>query len=158
MSPDQKCYDFIKGWEGFKTTAYRDSAGIWTIGYGSILYKDHTPVKSGDVVTPEKAEELIEWEVNMKSKTVDAGTSGVGLNQNQYNALVSFAYNAGSGALLSSSLLRLVKANPSDPNIRAAFMMWDKAHCDGKLVEVMGLKNRRNSEADLYFSKLIMKK
>ena len=152
MSPDQKCYDFIKSKEGFKTTAYKDSAGIWTIGYGTIKYQDNTPVKGGDVITAEKAEALIEWEVNMKAKTVSAATANVHLTQNQYNALVSFAYNAGEGALMSSTLLRLVKANPSDPNIRASFMVWDKAHVDGKLVEVAGLKNRRNSEADLYFS------
>lgn len=152
MSPDQKCYDFIKGWEGFKLTAYQDSAGIWTIGYGSIMYQDNSPVKAGDVITAQKAETLIEWEVNMKSKTVDVVTTNVALTQNQYNALVSFAYNAGSGALRSSSLLKLVKKNPSDPAIRDSFMMWDKAHVNGKLVEVAGLKNRRKSEADLYFS------
>lgn len=152
MAPDQNCYDFIKSWEGFKTNAYTDSAGIWTIGYGSILYQDGSHVRSGDVITQAKAEELIEWEVNMKCKVVDAATANVLLNQNQYNALVSFAYNAGEGALLSSTLLRQVKANPADSNIRASFLMWDKAHVDGKLVEVAGLKNRRTSEGNLYFS------
>ena len=152
MSPDQKCYDFIKSWEGFKTNAYQDSAGIWTIGYGSIMYQDNSPVKHGDVVTQQKAEALIEWEVNMKSKTVNVATANVNLTQNQYNALVSFAYNAGSGALLSSTLLKQVKANPSDPGIKTSFLMWDKAHVNGALVEVPGLKNRRTSEANLYFS------
>ncbi len=152
MAPDQKCYDFIKSLESFKTTAYKDSAGVWTIGYGTIKYQDQSPVNAGDVITPEKAEALIEWEVNLKCKTVDGATANVPLTQNQYNALVSFAYNEGSGALLSSTLLKQVKANPSDPNIRASFMIWDKAHVDGKLVEVAGLKNRRSSEADLYFS------
>lgn len=56
------------------------------------------------------------------------------------------------GALKTSTLLRRVKANPADASIRAAFMMWDKVHKDGKLVEVEGLKKRRREEADMYFS------
>lgn len=45
MSPDNSCIDFIKSKEGLELKAYQDSAGIWTIGYGTIQYEDHTPVK-----------------------------------------------------------------------------------------------------------------
>jgi lysozyme len=152
MTPGSTCFDFIKSREGLKLTAYQDSAGIWTIGYGTIIYEDHTPVKKGDVITLQRAEQLIEGEIIAKSAKVNAALGNARVNQNQYDALVSFAYNVGTGALLSSTLLKLVKANPADPKIRDAFMVWNKAHVNGKLVAVKGLTNRRAAEADLYFS------
>jgi lysozyme len=152
MTPDNKCFDFIKSKEGLRLEAYQDSAGIWTIGYGTIIYEDHRPVKKGDLITVQKADQLIEFEISSKSAKVNAGLGTATVNQRQFNALVSFAYNAGTGALLSSTLLKLVRTNPADPKIRAAFMMWNKAHVNGKLVAVAGLTNRRVAEADLYFS------
>lgn len=152
MTPDQKCFDFIKSREGIKLTAYQDSAGIWTIGYGTIHYEDNTPVKKGDVITQARADQLIENDISARCVKVNAALAPVVLNQNQYNAIVSFAYNAGIGALLSSTLLKQVKANPHDPAIRASFMVWNKVHQNGKLVPVNGLTIRRAAEADLYFS------
>ena len=152
LTPDKTCFDFIKKWEGLELEAYTDSAGIWTIGYGTITYEDSTPVKKGDVITQQRAQELLEFEVRQKSKGVNAVIKPAVLTQNQYNALVSFAYNTGSGALKTSTLLKRVKANPLDDTIRNAFMMWNKARVDGELVEINGLTNRRREEADLYFS------
>ena len=152
MIPDKTCFDFIKSREGLKLTAYQDSAGVWTIGYGSIIYSDSNPVKKGDKITQTVADQLIEEEINSKSLKVTAIVIPASLNQHQYNALVSFAYNVGLGALISSTLLKLVKANPSEPKIRDAFMMWDKVHKNGALFEVPGLKMRRSAEATLYFS------
>jgi len=152
MAPDNNCFDFIKNKEGLELTAYQDSAGIWTIGYGTIIYEDHTPVKKGDAITQQRADQLIEKEISSKSAKVNAALGTVAVNQNQFDALVSFAYNVGTGALLSSTLLKRVKANPTDPKIRDAFMMWNKAHVNGKLISVKGLTRRRAEEADLYFS------
>ena len=152
MAPDDQCFDFIKNKEGMRLKAYQDSAGIWTIGYGSIVYEDQKPVKKGDVITQRRADKLIEREISFKSAKVNAALGNVIVNQNQFNALVSFVYNVGTGALLSSTLLKRVKANPADPKIRDAFMMWNKAHVNGKLVAVKGLTKRRAEEADLYFS------
>jgi len=152
MVPDNVCFDFIKSREGLKLKAYQDSAGIWTIGYGTILYEDGRHVKRGDVITQEQADALLEAEIIKKSLKVNAGIKSAKLSQNQYNALVSFAYNVGTAALLSSTLLKKVVANRNDPTIRDSFMVWNKAHVDGKLVPVAGLTNRRKAEADLYFS------
>lgn len=152
MNPDQECIDFIKSREGLKLSSYQDSAGIWTIGYGTIVYETGVPVKGGQTITADDAEHLLSLEINKKSLAVDTAIHGVTLNQHQYNALVSFAYNAGFGALLGSTLLKRIKLNPDDPTIRDAFMMWDKAHTNGQLAEVDGLKNRREAEANLYFS------
>ncbi|MEP7141248.1 MAG: lysozyme [Ferruginibacter sp.] len=109
------------------------------------------PVKKGDSITPEIAQSAFEWEVNMKSVAVNNALQSA-VNQKQFDALVSFVYNAGIQALRGSTLLKRVNADPSDPSIRDAFMMWDKAHVDGNLVVVQGLANRRKEEADLYFS------
>jgi lysozyme len=152
MTPDKSFFDFIEEHEGCKLTSYRDSAGIWTIGVGSILYEDGSHVKQGDTITQAQADKMLASEVSQKSHGIDAALAGVHLNQNQYNALLSFAYNVGIGGLLSSTLLKKVKANPADPTIRDSFMVWDKAHVKGQLVEIEGLKNRRKAEADLYFS------
>src|SRR5689334_10414697 len=99
MTPSIKCFDFIKSKEGLRLKAYQDSAGVWTIGYGTIIYEDLKPVKKGDVITKERAESLIEREIVSKSAKVNAATVSVSLNQNQFDALVSFTYNAGTGAL-----------------------------------------------------------
>jgi len=152
LKPDQNGIDFIKSKEGMRLQAYQDSAGIWTIGYGTIRFDNNRSVKKGDVITAEQAEQLLAKEILEKSIKVNAAIKPVQLSQNKYNALVSFAYYVGTGALLSSTLLKRVKANPDDDTIRDAFMMWDKAHVDGQLVVVQGLINRRKDEADLYFS------
>jgi len=68
------------------------------------------------------------------------------VNQRQFDALVSFAYNCGSGALKGSTLLKRVNANPQDPAIKDAFLMWNRA--DGKVLN--GLTRRRNAEYSLY--------
>lgn len=151
MQPDKDCIDFIKNKEGLELHAYQDIAGIWTIGYGTIRYEDGSPVKEGQSVTRERADQLLAGEVMLKSTKVNAAVQGIHLNQHQYNALVSFAYNVGIGALLSSTLLKLIKANPADPAIRDAFLMWDKAHVDGQLVEVEGMRKRRVEEGEMYF-------
>ena len=151
MAPNKQCFDFIKMWEGLNLNAYQDSAGIWTIGYGSILYQNNIPVKQGDLISLQQAEVLLEWEVSQKAiSAVHAITATI--SQNQFDSLVSFSYNAGIAALQSSTLLKRVNSNAADPTIRDAFMMWDKAHVDGNLVVVQGLFNRRKAEADLYFT------
>jgi N-acetylmuramoyl-L-alanine amidase len=150
--PDQKCLEFIQKHEGLRLDAYPDSAGIWTIGYGSVLYEDQSHVKAGDKITLEKAFSLLSKEVEEKSDAVRKVLKPGTLTQNQFDALVSFAYNVGTEALRTSTLLKRVNANPADPSIRDAFLMWNKIHRDGQLVAVDGLTKRREEEADLYFS------
>ena len=141
----------IKSFEGFRATSYRDSAGIWTIGYGTICYKDGSKVRNGQSITEAMAEELLMWEIGLKTAVINHVVTSA-INQNQYDALTSFTYNVGEGALKSSSLLKLVNANPNATFIRAGFTAWDKIHVDGALVTNQGLLNRRIKEADLYFS------
>jgi lysozyme len=70
------------------------------------------------------------------------------LNQNQFDALVSFTHNIGIGAFLASTLLKLAKVNAQDPGIRNEFLRWNVA--GGKILA--GLQTRRSEEARLYFS------
>lgn len=154
MKPSENCYNTIKAFEGLRLKAYQDDVGVWTIGWGNTRYEDGRPVKSGDVVTKERAESLFKTIVDRFSVDVD-GLVKSSVNQNQFDALVSFAYNVGSDidadtiaeGLGDSTLLKKVNANPCDPSIRDEFMKWNKA--GGKVLA--GLTKRRKMEADLYF-------
>ncbi len=75
------------------------------------------------------------------------------VTQNQFDALVSFAYNRGVGGLEKSTLLRMIKANSNDPRIRAEFLSDINVKVKGRKGRNNGLINRRKKERDLYFSR-----
>jgi lysozyme len=134
-------------YEGLVLDAYLCPAKVPTIGYGNTFYEDGSKVKIGDKITKERAIELFEniLENNFASQIKRLIKSRV--TNNQFSALVSFAYNVGVGNLKRSTLLKLVNSNPNDPAIRTQFMRWNRA--GGKVL--LGLTRRRESEADLYF-------
>jgi lysozyme len=147
MIISSKLRELVKHFEGCKLTSYVCSAGHNTIGYGNTFYENGVKVKPGDKITQQRAEELLDVIlIKFVQQTNELIKSNV--NQNQRDALTDFAYNCGIGNLRSSTLLKLVNANPNDPEIRAQFMRWNKAA--GK--ELAGLTRRRKAEADLYFS------
>lgn len=146
MNLNEAGKSLIKSFEGCRLKSYQCSAGHWTIGFGNTFYPDGTKVKPGDKITQERANELFEIIAkDFADKVAPLVKSQV--NENQFAALTSFAYNAGIGNLMKSTLLKKVNANPSDETIRAEFMKWDKA--GGK--KLAGLTRRRKAEADLYF-------
>jgi len=138
--------DLIKSFEGLRLDAYLCSAGKPTVGFGSTFFEDGTPVKLGDKITKERADSLFE-------KISDSFAAKVknciqkDINENQFAALVSFAYNVGIGNLKSSTLLKKVNANPNDPTIMQEFKKWNRA--SGNVLA--GLTRRREAEANLYF-------
>jgi lysozyme len=134
-------------YEGLVLDAYLCPAKVPTIGYGNTFYEDGSKVKMGDKITKERAIELFEniLENNFASQVKRLIKSRV--TNNQFSALVSFAYNVGVGNLKRSTLLKLVNSNPNDPAIRNQFMRWNRA--GGKVL--LGLTRRRESEANLYF-------
>jgi lysozyme len=146
MQVSKEGLDLIKKHEGYRDNAYLCPAKVWTIGYGNTFYESGRKVKEGDVISKDKAERLLEWVVEDFARNVRS-TIKVPLNQNQFNSLVSFAYNLGIGNLRSSTLLRKVNANPGDPTIFNEFLRWNKA--GGKVLN--GLTKRRQEEANLYF-------
>lgn len=146
MKPSQKAIDLIKKWEGLYLNAYLCPAKVPTIGYGTIRYPDGKPVRLGEKISMKRAEELLIWEVEKIATQIPS----LNVNQNQYDALVSFTYNLGIGALLKSTLYRKCKANADDPTIKDEFMKWTKAKVNGRLMILKGLVKRRTEEAALY--------
>ena len=142
MNLSQAGLDLIKGFEGFRSKAYKavHSEKHYTIGYGHY----GRDVKFGDTITKAKAEVLLKEDVEWAEKAVNTYVK-VALNQNQYDALVSFTFNVGSGALATSTLLR--KLNKKDYDGAAAeFPRWNKS--GGKTLA--GLIKRRAKEHDLF--------
>ena len=141
--------DLIKSFEGLRLKPYLCSAGICTVGYGTTIYPNGIKVTLKDTpITEAQAEEFLAHDLIYFEKQVDAFTTDA-VSQNQFNALVSFAYNCGVGNLKGSTLLKKVNANPNDPSISAEFAKWNRA--GGKIVN--GLTTRRTKESQLYFSK-----
>ena len=134
--------------EGLSLKAYKCPAGVFTIGFGNTFYEDGTKVKEGDIITKQRAEELLRIIANDFATKVDALVKPK-LTMQQFDALVSFAYNVGTANFAKSTLLKKVNANPNDARIRAEFEKWNKAN--GRVLK--GLVTRRKEEADLYFTK-----
>ena len=149
MKLDTKGYNLIKEFEGYSSRPYKCSAGIPTIGYGNTFYPDGRKVTLKDAqITRKQADDIfISIVDNFALKVLKMINKPI--TQNQFNALVSFAYNIGLGNLQKSTLLKLVNINPNDGNIAKEFLKWNKAA--GK--ELKGLTNRRIKESALYFTK-----
>lgn len=132
----------LTAFEGCELTAYQDSVGVWTIGYG------HTKdVHPGIKITQAEAEQFLKQDLGIfEDAVVDAVT--VELNSDQFAALVSFAFNLGAGSLFESTLLRVL--NKGDFQ-RAAneFPKWNKAGGQA----LLGLTRRRLAERALFLSK-----
>lgn len=143
----ENCFAIVKAFEGISLKAYKCPAGIWTIGFGNTFYPDGTRVKEGEVITEARAIDLLKSTLDFFEKQVDNMTRD-DISQNQFDALVDFAYNVGHGNLKSSTLLKLVNHNPKDAAIKDEFLKWNKV----KGTALKGLTRRRSSEAHLYFN------
>lgn len=131
----------IAQFEGFRSKAYVCAGGKWTIGYG------HTKgVKEGDTITEAEGLRLLREDVADAESAVRKWVHAP-LKQNQFDALVSFIFNVGSGNFASSSLLREVNYDANDfADIRPRFMAWVYANKR----KLDGLVRRRKAEADMY--------
>ena len=140
----------IRKYEGCKLKAYKCSAGKNTIGFGATFYEDGSAVQPGDTITQERADKsfviLLDQFAAQLRPLVRSD-----INDNQFGALLSFAYNAGIGAFTRSTIRKMSIANPNNQHIRAEFAKWNKA--GGKVL--LGLTRRRKAEADLYFTPII---
>lgn len=141
MTPSKQARDIIADFEGCKLSAYLCPANVATIGYGRT-----TNVKMGDTCTQEQADAWLAEELEHFGSGV-AQLVKVEVSQNQFDALVSFAYNVGLGALKKSTLLRLLNLNKHD-ECGAQFLRWDKA--GGKVLA--GLTRRREAEKAMFES------
>jgi lysozyme len=145
VTTSQNGYDLIKQFEGLRLRAYRDSVGIWTVGWG------HTAgVLPGTVITQDIAEHLLEMDV-MDAEQDIAHNVTVPLNQNQFDALVCWTFNLGGTKLHTSTLLRVLNQGNYEETARQ-FLRWNKGMVDGQMVELPGLTKRRAAESALFLT------
>ncbi|ENO3038042.1 lysozyme [Enterobacter ludwigii] len=146
MQTSEKGIALIKQFEGCKLTAYQDSVGVWTIGYGWTQPVDGKPIRAGMTIKQETAERLLKTGLVGYESDVSRLVK-VGLTQGQFDALVSFTYNLGARSLSTSTLLR--KLNVGDyAGAADEFLRWNKA--GGKVLN--GLTRRREAERALFLS------
>ena len=139
MQIGQEGLNLIKHFEGCELQAYKCPAGVWTIGYGHIK-----GVSEGMTITQDEAEQMLIDEMAEYEGYVNKLVT-VELNQNQFDAMVSWVYNLGGGNLSASTLLKVLNAGDY-AGVPAQMMRWNKA--GGKVLE--GLTRRRQAEADLF--------
>lgn len=144
MRASENCFSIIKKFEGLKLIAYFCPANVLTIGYGH-TGKDVVP---NQTITLEKASELLKQDTLRFEKAVNKLVQTT-INQNQFDALVSFTYNLGEGNLKSSTLLKKVNSN-NFAEAAQEFLKWNKA--GGKVLP--GLVKRREAEKELFEKKL----
>lgn len=136
----------IKRFEGLRLRAYRCPAGKWTVGYGSTA-----GVKKGDLITTDEAEEMLQRDLRFFEHGVNKAVT-VKIKQNQFDALVSLAYNIGLGNFQKSTVLR--KLNEGDDyGAGQAFIMWHKITNPktGRKEVSAGLLRRRRAERELFY-------
>ena len=143
MTYSEKLVEAVKGFEGCRLTAYRDSGGTWTIGYGHA-----SGVKSGMKISSSKAEEYLRKDLNNAAAQVKA--LGVCKTQAALDALTDFVYNLGIKSLQSSTLLQLIKAGADKEAVQAQFRRW--IFCRGRILQ--GLVKRRDWEARRYYGEI----
>jgi lysozyme len=148
MTLNDKGYQLIAKHEGLRLSPYLCPANVPTIGYGNTFYPSGKKVTMQDKpITQATAMWMLKETANKFATDVDKLVTS-NITQNQFNALVSFAFNLGSAALGRSTLLRKVNLNPKDTSITQEFMKWNKA--GGRVLS--GLTKRRADEAALYFT------
>lgn len=145
MKASERCLDLIRRFEGFRSKPYRCPAGVPTIGYGSTRYADGRPVKLTDApITQEQADDIMRQTLGEYENAVNRYVT-VPLSQNEFDALVDFAYNAGAKNLLNSTLLRKLNAGDRKGAARE-FDRW--VHANGEVLP--GLVKRRMAERNLF--------
>ena len=149
MEINKDCLLLIAEFEGLSLNPYLCSAKKATIGYGNTYYKDGRKVTMLDnPITKDEAVTMLKDIVKTFGKEVNRLVTSP-INQNQYNALVSFAYNVGVTNLKNSTLLKLVNKDPNQLAISNEFLKWVNA--GGQ--KIKGLEKRRVKESQIYFKK-----
>jgi GH24 family phage-related lysozyme (muramidase) len=146
----------IRRFEGLRLKAYRDAAGIWTIGYGHTSMAGPPKVRPGMRITKAEAEEILRRDVETFARAVARAIGDEALeklNENQFGALVSFAYNVGLANFRRSSVLRAVKEGRLN-DVPRLLMRWTKARDprSGRLKRLRGLVRRRRAEGELFMA------
>lgn len=139
--------NLITSFEDLVLTAYDDGVGVWTIGFGTTVYPNGIRVKRGDSCTKAQAMSFFQHDLRRFEAAVNQAVNVV-INQNQFDALVSLAYNIGETAFKGSTLVKELNAG----NYKAAadeFPKWNRG--GGKVLR--GLVRRRAAERELFLKK-----
>lgn len=150
MRVNEETVKLVARWEGFKPRAYICPAGVLTVGYGTTNRAGLPGVKitPDTVVTERQAEEWLRKGLDKFAAQIRPSITAP-LNENQFGAFVSLAYNIGPSAFRQSSALRHFNAGDTD-KAAAAIMLWNKATVNGKRQVLQGLVNRREDEVRLF--------
>lgn len=144
-----KALQIIKASEGCKSKAYLCPANVPTIGYGHTKTVTMADVKRGKTITQNEADRLLSVDLAEFEEGV-AKLVKVPITNDQFGALVSFAFNLGLGAFAGSTLLKRINGKASIVEIGKSWMQWDKARVKGVLTPLRGLTIRRQAEFDLF--------
>ena len=142
MNTSEKGINLIKGYEQCRLYAYRDSVGVLTIGWGHIKN-----VYAGQAITQQQADEFLKQDLAVVEKVIN--DTGLKLSQNQFDALVSWIYNLGAGALYKSTMYKYLKEGRNEIDVTDQLVKWHNA--GGK--PLLGLKRRRVSEANMFLGR-----
>lgn len=134
--------EMIKSFEGCRLHSYKDSVGVWTIGWGHTL-----GVVPGEAITQGKADAFLMADVQPLITRIENMVK-VPINNNEFCALLDFCFNLGAGSLFHSHLLTYLNLGLPKSTVAAQFALWDHA---GGIVE-SGLTRRRRAEHDLFLS------
>ena len=147
MNINKATIDLVKEFEGCKLTAYRDAVGVWTIGYGTTARAGLGIIPTaGMTITQAEADQLLADGLNKFADQIRPMINA-DLNDNQFGACVSLAYNIGAHAFSTSSALKHILAGDYDKAANA-ILLWNKA--GGKVLK--GLVRRREAERKLFMT------
>ncbi len=146
MKPSNNCIELIKSFEGFSDRPYLCPAKKWTIGYGATFYPNGKLVTAKDPqITKDYATEMLTIMVGKFAEQVDKLIK-VPITQNQFDALVSLAYNIGIGNFRNSTLLRKLNLKENNAVLCGEINKWNRSN--GHIMA--GLTRRRKAEAELF--------
>lgn len=140
LKPSTDCVDLIEFYEGFRSEAYKDSVGVWTIGFGTTR-----GVKKGDTINKDEARERMLKELDRDYAQVVRIHVKVTLTQSMFDALCSLIYNIGGGNFANSTLKKCLNQKEYKKAVDE-FSKW--IYAGGEVLN--GLVKRRKSEAELF--------
>ena len=143
-SPSSDAVNLIKQYEGLRLTAYQDSVGVWTIGYGTTIING-SPVYQGQTITQSQADEYLLAHIKTEVSPTISSKTKAPITQSMYDALCCFTYNLGSGTLSRSTLLKDLNTTKYLDSA-TAFLDYNKA---GTTI-LPGLTKRRAAEKNLF--------
>ncbi|QWY14120.1 lysozyme [Escherichia phage vB_EcoP_HC-25922] len=148
MSLSPAGMEFIMKHEGMRTKAYKDSAGIWTICVGATRDMNGYPVRQGLTYSIEDCLALLDRDTQDSVRATQKNIR-VPMLAHEFDAVTSFNFNVGGGALSASKLRKVINGDVKG-DVYSEFLRWDKITVKGVKQRSPGLHNRRVAEANLY--------